>query len=211
MFVGCLKNLLFRKVYIGVGSNKKHSKISYRGEKSLPNTLPIEEIAVEEKDRETGYLFRILETVKGTQDSVHSIIERVTEDLRRAELSDLIDGFEACLIEAIHNATRYAYGGDVEATVDFQYYRTDKQIKLSIKDFGAGFDYEAFKRRRVITPDDVESKNFEAYRRYGDNYPKTKGELGLLLIERFMDHVEYRENTLLMVKNLGPKSDPDNS
>jgi len=177
----------------------------------LPNTLPIDEIAVEEKDRETGYLFRILDTVKGTYDSIHSIIERVTGDLKRAGLADLVDGFETCILEAMENSTRYAYGGDPEATVDFQYYRAEKHIKLSIRDFGAGFDYEAFKRRRIITPEDARSKNFEAYRRYGNNYPNTKGELGLLLIEMFMDSVEYENNTLLMSKNLKPKSSPDNS
>jgi anti-sigma regulatory factor (Ser/Thr protein kinase) len=177
----------------------------------MPNTLPIDKLAVEGNDRETNYIFKIVEPVKGTFDSVHSIVERVAQDLKKAGLADLVDSFETCIIEAIENATKYAYAHDAEATVDFQYYRADKQIKLSIRDFGAGFDYKAFKKRRIVSPEDAISKNNEAYRRYGKNYPNTKGELGLLMMEMFMDQVEYENNTLLMIKKIEPKPDPDSS
>jgi len=177
----------------------------------VPNTIPIDEIEVEKIDRETGYLWRIVDTVKGTNDSIHSIITRVSDDLKRAKLADIIDDFETCILEAICNATRYAYGWDEEATVDFQYYRNDKQIKLSIRDFGAGFDYEAFKKTRIVTPEDTKKRDNKAYGVYGRQYPNIKGKFGLLLIEMFMDQVEYENNTLLMIKKLEPKPNPDNS
>ncbi|MBW3018117.1 ATP-binding protein [Candidatus Woesearchaeota archaeon] len=156
-------------------------------------------------------MFRIVDSVEGTADSIYTIIRRVTEDLERAELADLADGFETCIIEAIQNATRYAYGGDAEATVDFQYYRSDKEIKVSIRDFGAGFDYEEFKKTRILKPNDLIIRDMEALRRYGRQHKVDEGRLGLLIAELFMDYVEYKNNTLLMVKTLKPQPGPDHS
>lgn len=93
--------------------------------------------------------------------------------------------------EACSNIIKYTHKYNEDNTIELQVYDSKKQFKVEIKYHGKGFD-----PNKVKTPDMIE---------YFKNYKV--GGLGIPLMKKFMNKIEYRHikpdlNQLVLTKSL---------
>jgi serine/threonine-protein kinase RsbW len=121
-------------------------------------------------------------------------LQRIAEELGFGESESY--NLELCLVEALTNSIRHAYGGEPGHPVTARFTVLDEQLELRVLDEGAAVPEE----KRVphdpdFDPDDLASV--------------PEGGRGIFLIHALMDRVEYlREgaaNVLLMIKALPPR------
>ncbi len=116
----------------------------------------------------------------------------VAEVLKQLSLSDEDkDHIILAVDEAFTNSVRHAYQNSEKGIIDIKIAVSSTKIKISIIDYGKGFD-----------PEKVEKKDITAYVK-----KMKRGGLGLFLIKSFMDKVDYKinpgiKNEIIMIKNL---------
>ncbi|MBI4574638.1 MAG: anti-sigma factor antagonist [Planctomycetes bacterium] len=91
----------------------------------------------------------------------------------------------AALKEAVDNATIHGNRNDPSRTVDVQFVVAREKVTLIVQDEGEGFDYQAHLAQREGTQFLDEAK--DRIVRQGQ-----KGGLGILLMKRCVDRLEYR-------------------
>jgi serine/threonine-protein kinase RsbW len=127
--------------------------------------------------------------------AIESICLRIISELQDANFSqDDVFAVHLALEEAITNAVKHGNKMDPDKKVKIQYKIDAEKVEISITDQGEGF-----------SPDHVPDP------RVGDNLYKYDGR-GLLLIQSFMDHVEFNRsgNCLNMIRfkgSTGPLAD----
>jgi serine/threonine-protein kinase RsbW len=124
-------------------------------------------------------------TVQSTPTVLDDLYGQILEKLRENEFSeDDIFGVHLAFEEGFINAVKHGNRMDDSKTVKVEYAITREKVEISITDQGEGF-----------APDSVPDP------REGDNLYRPDGR-GLLLIDAYMDTVEYRApgNCLYMAK-----------
>jgi serine/threonine-protein kinase RsbW len=124
-------------------------------------------------------------TVQSTPTVLDDLYGQILEKLRENEFSeDDIFGVHLAFEEGFINAVKHGNRMDDSKTVKVEYAISREKVEISITDQGEGF-----------APDSVPDP------REGDNLYRPDGR-GLLLIDAYMDTVEYRApgNCLYMAK-----------
>ena len=124
-------------------------------------------------------------TVQSTPTVLDGLYRQILDKLRENEFSeDDIFGVHLAFEEGFINAVKHGNKMDDSKTVKVEYSISQEKVEISITDQGKGF-----------SPDSVPDP------REGDNLYRPDGR-GLLLIDAYMDTVEYRApgNCLYMAK-----------
>ncbi|MBQ5152240.1 anti-sigma B factor RsbW [Macrococcoides caseolyticum] len=96
---------------------------------------------------------------------------------------DEIEDTKIAVSEAVTNAVKHAYKGDIQGDVLVGYVIFDNKVEVIVSDSGTSFDYERTKSE--LGPYE-ENENIDFIR---------EGGLGLFLIESLMDEVNVKKDS----------------
>ena len=114
--------------------------------------------------------------VENKPSALEQFCQPLLDKLRENKYSeDDIFGVHLAVEEAFHNAVEHGNQRDPNKTVGVEYYVDSHKVEIQLTDEGCGFN-----------PDDVPDP------RVGDNLYRPNGR-GLLLINAYMDSVQYNE------------------
>ncbi len=127
-------------------------------------------------------------------EEVRRFVER---HARAANLNETtVEHFKIAVDEACTNVIKHAYQGADNRTIDIALIVRPDRFTVSIRDNGRAFDPQCYR-----TPDIMASVR-----------ERRAGGFGVLIIQRLMDHVEYRTegavNEVLMTKYRTPQPEP---
>jgi len=156
-------------------------------------------------------LVRFAQTPAADPRRLHLILPSTQPDLDRAcEIAatlfratglpeDQQASFLAAFREAVGNAIQHGNRRDQTKTVRIECHQDAAQITLSVRDEGEGFDFRPFLLQGA------EGDAAEAAR--ARHREGGQGGLGILMMVRSTDHIEYNErgNTVTFSKNLPPR------
>lgn len=124
------------------------------------------------------------------ESAVPPLRRRVTALMRKAEFSSTaVDDVELALDEALNNVIEHTYKYDARQRITFQLRLQKSNLRMVIKDHGPAFDSAGLGK-----------VDMEAYFKQ-----KRQGGLGVALMLRLLDRVEFRHgkrrgNTLILEK-----------
>ncbi|MBW3011474.1 ATP-binding protein [Candidatus Woesearchaeota archaeon] len=162
----------------------------------------IEELAIVERKRETGYFCKVSRILRSTDlkrlNAKKSVfMERVRRDLEAFEnelaksgdaritcLDGLSTAYTWCLNELVDNAILHAHGNDPTKPVTVNYFRTDREVVATVEDEGPGFNFKPRPITERITPEEIIRTGIKHQRK-----------LGLKGVQRYMNNIEYDRYT----------------